>query len=205
MTRFLYSYFDNHLFDEETFQKNLIESFVSNILLEYLFNNENINNEEETNIFNYLYISNNGYLSFIKKNNHYLSTDNSNITKIFKLNNELFQLLTDGDTLSDSFKFYVDLIIYYISEIKKYFHVFQNYINVLLNNDEIRPLNWSNRSKDWIIYSMEERFFMNKTDNDISYKLKKDINEIHSNNNVNKFKIFFNSFKKNFIHSKFPK
>ena len=107
-----------------------------------------------------------------------MSTDNSNITKIFKLNNELFQLLTDGDTLSDSFKFYVDLIIYYISEIKKYFHVFQNYINISLSNYEIRPLNWNNRSKDWIIYSMEERFFMNKTDNDISYKLKKDINKI---------------------------
>ena len=133
----------------------------------------------------------------IKNNNHYLSTDNSIINNKFKLNNELFQMLTDNDISSDSFQYYVNLIIYYICEIKKYYYVFENYINVFTQNNSLRPLNWSNKSKDWIIYSLQERFFLNKTDLDISNKLKKDISEINmkKNQSINKFKFFFDSIK----------
>ena len=205
LTKFIYDCFNTNLIDNDTLQKNLIDSFIYNILIEYLFNNKQINtntsasnyDNNNNDIFNYLFVDKNGFLFLIKNNNHYLSTDNSIINNKFKLNNELFQMLTDNDISSDSFQYYVNLIIYYICEIKKYYYVFENYINVFTQNNSLRPLNWSNKSKDWIIYSLQERFFLNKTDLDISNKLKKDISEINmkKNQSINKFKFFFDSIK----------
>ena len=194
-SNFIYDCFSTNLIDNDTLQKNLIESFIYNIIIEYLFNNKEINtnksllNNEYNDIFIHLYIDKNGFLFLINDSNYYLSTDNSRINNKFKLNNELFQLLTDNDISSDSFQYYVNLIIYYICEIKKYYYIFENYIIAFTQNNGVRPLNWSNNTKDKIIYSLQERFFLNKTDLDITTKLKKDINEINikknNNNNIN--------------------
>ena len=204
--KFIYDSFGTNLIENDTLQKNLIESFICNILIEYLFNNKEINtNSQNNDIFNYLYIDKEGFLTLINNNNHYLSTDNSLINNKFKLNNELFQLLTDNDVGSDSFQYFTNLIIYYICEIKKYYDTFENYINVFLNSNGVRPLNWSNKLKDWIIYSLQERFFWNKTDIDITNKLKKDISEINmkKNNTTSKFKFFIDSVKAKIHRKKF--
>ena len=204
--KFIYDSFGTNLIENDALQKNLIESFINNILIEYLFNNKEINyNIENSDIFNYLYIDKDGFLTLINNHNHYLSTDNSLINNKFKLNNELFQLLTDNDVGSDSFQYFVNLIIYYICEIKKYYDTFENYVNVFLNNNGIRPLNWSNKFKDWIIYSLQERFFWNKTDVEITNKLKKDISEINmkKNNSISKFKFFIDSVKAKIHRKKF--
>ena len=211
-TKYIYELFGTNLIENDTLQKNLIESYICNILIEYLFNNQeintNINNSNNRNyndIFNYLYIDKNGFLSLIKDDNHYLSTDNSLMNNKFHLNNELFQLLTDNDIGSDSFQYFINLIIYYICEIKKYYYIFENYINIFLDNDSLRPLNWSNRIKEWILFSLKERFFLNKTDVDITNKLKKDIIEINmkKNQSISKFKIFFDTIKSKIQKNKF--
>lgn len=208
LTNFIYNCLGTNLIENDTLQKNLIESFVCNIIVEYLFNNKeintNISNESiENDVFDCLYIDKNGFLFFIKDNNHYLSTDNSIINNKFRLNDELLNLLTDNDISSDSFQYYSNLIIYYICEIKKYYNIFENYINVFTNSDSVRPLNWSNKVKDWVVYSLQERFFWNKTDNDINNKLKKDINDISmkKNQTISKFKYFIDTFKGK-IHKK---
>ena len=205
---FIYEFFQTSLIENYNFQKNLIESFIYNILLEYLFNNKTINidiysNDDENDIFNYLYIDQKGFLYLIKGNNHYLSRDNSLMNNKFKLNEKLMKLLVDNDIASDSFLYYVNLIVYYICEIKKYYYTFENYVNVYL--DGTRPLNWSNKLKDWVLYSLQERFFLNKTDNDITNTLKKDIYDINlaKNKNVSKFKILFDSIKGKFHKSIF--
>ena len=112
--------------NDETLQKNLIESFIYNILLEFLFNNKAINSniyqiDDNTDIFNDLNINKNGFLYLIKENNHYLSTDNSLMNNKFKINNKLMKLMMDNDVTSDSFQYFINLIIYYICEIKKYY------------------------------------------------------------------------------------
>ena len=203
LVSFVYDIFEKGLIENDTLQKNLIESFIHNIILEYLFNNKTINQDlyspnDENNIFNNLYIDKNGFLYLIKENNHYLSTDNSLMNNKFKLNEKMMKLLVDNDITSDSFLYFVNLIIYYICEIKKYYYTFENYINVYLEGT--RPLNWSNKLKDWVIYSLQERFFLNKTDNDITNTLKKDIYEINKtqNKNISKFKYFFDSIKGKF-------
>ena len=205
---FIYEFFQTSLIENDNFQKNLIESFIYNILLEYLFNNKTINidiysNDDENDIFNYLYIDQKGFLYLIKDNNHYLSRDNSLMNNKFKLNEKLMKLLVDNDITSDSFLYYVNLIVYYICEIKKYYYTFENYVNVYL--DGTRPLNWSNKLKDWVLYSLQERFYLNKTDNDITNALKKDIYDINltKNKNVSKFKILFDSIKGKFHKSIF--
>ena len=212
LTRFIYDSFGNNLIESDTLQKNLIESFICNIIIEYLFNNKEINTNisiinpnENNDIYNNLYIDKNGFLFLIKDNNHYLSTDNSLINNKFKLNDELLKLLADNDIASDSFQYYENLIIYYICEIKKYYNLFENYINSFLNNNSLRPLNWSNKLKDWIIYSLQERFYLNKTDTDISNKLKKDINEINikKNQKISKFKFFIDAIKGKTQRNKF--
>ena len=203
LVSFVYDIFEKGLIENDTLQKNLIESFIHNIILEYLFNNKTINQDlyspnEENDIFNNLYIDKNGFLYLIKENNHYLSTDNSLMNNKFKLNEKMMKLLVDNDITSDSFLYFVNLIIYYICEIKKYYYTFENYINVYLHGT--RPLNWCNKFKDWVIYSLQERFFLNKTDNDITNTLKKDIYEINKiqNKNISKFKYFFDSIKGKF-------
>jgi len=210
LTRFIYNCLGTNLIENDTLQKNLIESFVCNIIVEYLFNNKEINTSIssesiENDVFDCLYIDKNGFLFLIKDNNHYLSTENSIINNKFRLNDELLNLLTDNDISSDSFQYYSNLIIYYICEIKKYYNIFENYINVFTNADSIRSLNWSNKVKDWIIYSLQERFFWNKTDNDINNKLKKDINDINmkKNQTISKFKIFIDSFRGKIQKNKF--
>ena len=211
-TKFIYDCFGTNLIENDTLQKNLIESFICNILIEYLFNNKEINtninsnnsnNRDNNDIFNNLYIDKNGFLTFIRDNNHYLSTDNSLMNNKFKLNNELFQLLTDDDIGSDSFQYFINLIVYYICEIKKYYYIFENYITIFLESNGLRPLNWSNKLKDWIIYSLQERFYLNKTDLDITNKLKKDINDINmkKNHSTSKFKMLFDTIKSK-IHKK---
>ena len=204
-SKFIYDSFGTNLIENDTLQKNLIESYICNILIEYLFNNKEITNNDNNDIFNNLYIDKNGFLILIKDNNHYLSTDNSLINNKFRLNNELFQLLTDNDIGSDSFQYFVNLIIYYICEIKKYYNIFENYINVFINNNSLRPLNWSNKIKDWIIYSLEERFFLNKTDIDITNRLKKDISEINmkKTHNISKFKFLIDKVKSKIKKNKF--
>jgi hypothetical protein len=114
-------------------------------------------------------------------------------------------LLTDNDISSDSFQYYSNLIIYYICEIKKYYNIFENYINVFTYYDSVRPLNWSNKAKDFVLYSLQERFFWNKTDNDINNKLKKDINDINIKKNqpLNKFKFFIDTFRGKIQKNKF--
>jgi hypothetical protein len=87
LTKFIYNCLGTNLIENDTLQKNLIESFVCNIIVEYLFNNKeintNISNESiENDVFDCLYIDKNGFLFFIKDNNHYLSTDNSIINII---------------------------------------------------------------------------------------------------------------------------
>ena len=214
-TKFIYDIFGTNLIENDTLQKNLIESYICNILIEYLFNNKeininlnnNINNgniRDENDIFNYLYIDKNGFLTFIKDDNHYLSTDNSLMNNKFKLNNELFQLLTDNDISSDSFQYFINLIVYYVCEIKKYYYIFENYIKIFLGNN-LRPLNWSNKLQEWIIFSLKERFYLNKTDVDITNKLKKDIIDINMKKNqpTNKFKIFFDVIKSKIQFNKF--
>ena len=122
----------------------------------------------------------------------------------FKLNEKLMTLLVDNDITSDSFLYYVNLTIYYICEIKKYYYTFENYVNVYL--DGTRPLNWSNKLKDWVIYSLQERFFLNKTDNELTNTLKNDIYDINTpkiNNNTNKFKYLFDSILSKFQRNKF--
>ena len=211
LTRFIYNCLGTNLIENDNLQKNLIESFVCNIIVEYLFNNKgintNISNESiENDVFDCLYINKNGFLFFIKDNdNHYLSTDNSIINNKFRLNDELLNLLTDNDIGSDSFQYYSNLIIYYICEIKKYYNIFENFINVFTNSDSVRPLNWSNKVKDWVVYSLKERFFWNKTDNDINNKLKKDINDINmkKNQTISKFKVFFDGFRGKIQKNKF--
>ena len=214
-TKFIYDIFGTNLIENDTLQKNLIESYICNILIEYLFNNKeininlnnNINNgniRDENDIFNYLYIDKNGFLTFIKDDNHYLSTDNSLMNNKFKLNNELFQLLTHNDISSDSFQYFINLIVYYVCEIKKYYYIFENYIKIFFGNN-LRPLNWSNKLKEWILFSLKERFYLNKTDVDITNKLKKDIIDINMKKNqpTNKFKIFFDVIKSKIQFNKF--
>ena len=194
--------------NDETLQKNLIESFIYNILLEFLFNNKAINSniyqiDDNTDIFNDLYIDKNGFLYLIKENNHYLSTDNSLMNNKFKINNKLMKLMMDNDVTSDSFQYFINLIIYYICEIKKYYYTFENYINVYLNG--IRPSNWSNKLKDWVLYSLQERFFLNKTDEDITSTFKKNIYGINVNksNNISKFKFLFDTIKSKIYKNEF--
>ena len=131
-----------------------------------------------------------------------MSTDNS-INHKFKLNEKLKELLVDSDISSDSFMYLVDLIIYYICEIKKYYYTFENYINVYL--DGTRPLNWCNKFKDWVIYSLQERFFLNKTDKDINNSLKNDIYEINKtkNGSFSKFMNIFDNLRGKFHRNKF--
>ena len=206
---FVYDIFHAGLIENENLQKNLIESFIYNIIIEYLFNNKTINQDiyskdDENDIFNNLFIDKNGFLYLIKNNNHYLSTDNSLMNNKFKLNEKLMTLLVDNDITSDSFLYYVNLTIYYICEIKKYYYTFENYVNVYL--DGTRPLNWSNKLKDWVIYSLQERFFLNKTDNELTNTLKNDIYDINTpknNNNTNKFKYLFDSILSKFQRNKF--
>ena len=205
---FIYDIFQTSLIENDNLQKNLIESFIYNIIIEYLFNNKSINidiysNEDETNIYNNLYIDKNGFLYLIKNDNHYLSTDNSLMYNKFKLNEKLMKLLVDNDIASNSFSYFVNLIIYYICEIKKYYYSFENYVNIYL--DGTRPSNWSNKLKDWVIYSLQERFFVNKTDNDITNTIKKDIYDINmeKNKNVSKLKFLFDSIKGKFLKKKF--
>lgn len=206
---FVYDIFQPGLIENDTLQKNLIESFIYNIIIEYLFNNKTLNqdifsNNDENDIFNNLFIDKNGFLYLIKNNNHYLSTDNSLMYNKFKLNEKLMTLLVDNDIASDSFLYYVNLVIYYICEIKKYYYTFENYVNVYL--DGTRPLNWSNKLKDWVLYSLQERFFLNKTDTELTNTLKKDIYDINTkkeNNNISKVKYFFNSFLSKFQGNKF--
>ena len=205
---FIYDIFQTSLIENDNLQKNLIESFIYNIIIEYLFNNKSINidiysNENETNIYNNLYIDKNGFLYLIKNDNHYLSTDNSLMYNKFKLNEKLMKLLVDNDIASNSFSYFVNLIIYYICEIKKYYYSFENYVNIYL--DGTRPSNWSNKLKDWVIYSLQERFFVNKTDNDITNTIKKDIYDINmeKNKNVSKLKFLFDSIKGKFLKKKF--
>ena len=205
---FIYDIFQTSLIENDNLQKNLIESFIYNIIIEYLFNNKSINidiysNEDETNIYNNLYIDKNGFLYLIKNDNHYLSTDNSFMYNKFKLNEKLMKLLVDNDIASNSFSYFVNLIIYYICEIKKYYYSFENYVNIYL--DGTRPSNWSNKLKDWVIYSLQERFFVNKTDNDITNTIKKDIYDINmeKNKNVSKLKFLFDSIKGKFLKKKF--
>ena len=97
----------------------------------------------------------------------------------------------------------VDLIIYYICEIKKYYYTFENYIHVYLEGT--RPLNWCNKFKDWVIYSLQERFFLNKTDKDIYNSLKNDIYEINKtkNSSFSKFRYIFDSLRGKFHRNKF--
>ena len=194
--------------NDETLQKNLIESFIYNILLEFLFNNKAINSniyqiDDNTDIFNDLYIDKNGFLYLIKENNHYLSTDNSLMNNKFKINNKLMKLMMDNDVTSDSFQYFINLIIYYICEIKKYYYTFENYINVYLNG--IRPANWSNKLKDWVLYSLQERFFLNKTDEDITNTFKKNIYGINVNNSskISKFKFLFDTIKSKIYKNEF--
>ena len=203
----VYEILEKGLIENETLQKNLIESFIYNIIIEYLFNNNELNSDiyspnDENDIFNNLYIDKNGFLYLIKDNNYYLSTDNS-INNKFKLNEKLKELLVDSDISSDSFMYLVDLIIYYICEIKKYYYTFENYINVYL--DGTRPLNWCNKFKDWVIYSLQERFFLNKTDKDINNSLKNDIYEINKtkNSSFSKFMNIFDSLRGKFHRNKF--
>ena len=205
---FIYDIFQTSLIENDNLQKNLIESFIYNIIIEYLFNNKSINidiysNEDETNIYNNLYIDKNGFLYLIKNDNHYLSTDNSLMYNKFKLNEKLMKLLVDNDISSNSFSYFVNLIIYYICEIKKYYYSFENYVNIYL--DGTRPSNWSNKLKDWVVYSLQERFFVNKTDNDITNTIKKDIYDINmeKNKNVSKLKFLFDSIKGKFLKKKF--
>ena len=205
---FIYDIFQTSLIENDNLQKNLIESFIYNIIIEYLFNNKSINidiysNENETNIYNNLYIDKNGFLYLIKNDNHYLSTDNSLMYNKFKLNEKLMKLLVDNDISSNSFSYFVNLIIYYICEIKKYYYSFENYVNIYL--DGTRPSNWSNKLKDWVVYSLQERFFVNKTDNDITNTIKKDIYDINmeKNKNVSKLKFLFDSIKGKFLKKKF--
>ena len=205
---FIYDIFQTSLIENDNLQKNLIESFIYNIIIEYLFNNKSINidiysNEDETNIYNNLYIDKNGFLYLIKNDNHYLSTDNSLMYNKFKLNEKLMKLLIDNDIASNSFSYFVNLIIYYICEIKKYYYSFENYVNIYL--DGTRPSNWSNKLKDWVVYSLQERFFVNKTDNDITNTIKKDIYDINmeKNKNVSKLKFLFDSIKGKFLKKKF--
>jgi len=204
---FIYDIFQTSLIENDNLQKNLIESFIYNIIIEYLFNNKSINidiysNEDETNIYNNLYIDKNGFLYLIKNDNHYLSTDNSLMYNKFKLNEKLMKLLVDNDIASNSFSYFVNLIIYYICEIKKYYYSFENYVNIYL--DGTRPSNWSNKLKDWVVYSLQERFFVNKTDNDITNTIKKDIYDINmeKNKNVSKLKFLFDSIKGKFLKKK---
>ena len=204
LVSFIYEIFQTSLIENDSLQKNLIESFLYNIIPEYLFNNKSINSDNDNNnIFNNLYLDKNGFLYLIKENNHYLSTDNSLMNNIFKLNAKLMKLLVDNDIASDSFLYFVNLVIYYISEIKKYYYTFENYINVYL--DGTRPLNWSNKLKEWVLYSLQERFFLNKTDNDISSSLKRDIYDINKNQNKNnsKFKFLFDAIKGKLYKNKF--
>ena len=204
LVSFIYENFQTGLIENETLQKNLIESYIYSIIPEYLFNNKTINDyNEENDIFNDLYIDKNGYLYFIKNNNHYLSTDNSLINNKFKLNEKLMKLLVDNDLASDSFSYFVNLIIYYISEIKKYYYTYENYINAFL--DGTRPLNWSNKLKDWVLYAIQERFFLNKTDNDIANTLKKDIYDINrtQNKSSSKIKYLFDTIRDKFHKNKF--
>ena len=123
----------------------------------------------------------------------------------FKLNEKMMRLLVDNDITSDSFLYYVNLTIYYICEIKKYYYTFENYVNVYL--DGTRPSNWSNKLKDWVLYSLQERFFLNKTDNELTNTIKKDIYDINTpknnNNNISKFKYFFDSILSKFQGNKF--
>ena len=205
---FIYDIFQTSLIENDNLQKNLIESFIYNIIIEYLFNNKSINidiysNEDETNIYNNLYIDKNGFLYLIKNDNHYLSTDNSLMYNKFKLNEKLMKLLVDNDIASNSFSYFVNLIIYYICEIKKYYYSFENYVNIYL--DGTRPSNWSNKLKDWVVYSLQERFFVNKTDNDITNTIKKDIYDINmeKNKNVSKLKFLFDSIKGKFLKKNF--
>ena len=205
---FIYDIFQTSLIENDNLQKNLIESFIYNIIIEYLFNNKSINidiysNENETNIYNNLYIDKNGFLYLIKNDNHYLSTDNSLMYNKFKLNEKLMKLLVDNDIASNSFSYFVNLIIYYICEIKKYYYSFENYVNIYL--DGTRPSNWSNKLKDWVVYSLQERFFVNKTDNDITNTIKKDIYDINmeKNKNVSKLKFLFDSIKGKLLKKKF--
>ena len=205
---FIYDIFQTSLIENDNLQKNLIESFIYNIIIEYLFNNKSINidiysNEDETNIYNNLYIDKNGFLYLIKNDNHYLSTDNSLMYNKFKLNEKLMKLLVDNDIASNSFSYFVNLIIYYICEIKKYYYSFENYVNIYL--DGTRPSNWSNKLKDWVVYSLQERFFVNKTDNDITNTIKKDIYDINmeKNKNVSKLKFLFDLIKGKFLKKKF--
>ena len=205
---FIYDIFQTSLIENDNLQKNLIESFIYNIIIEYLFNNKSINidiysNEDETNIYNNLYIDKNGFLYLIKNDNHYLSTNNSLMYNKFKLNEKLMKLLVDNDISSNSFSYFVNLIIYYICEIKKYYYSFENYVNIYL--DGTRPSNWSNKLKDWVVYSLQERFFVNKTDNDITNTIKKDIYDINmeKNKNVSKLKFLFDSIKGKFLKKKF--
>ena len=205
---FIYDIFQTSLIENDNLQKNLIESFIYNIIIEYLFNNKSINidiysNEDETNIYNNLYIDKNGFLYLIKNDNHYLSTDNSLMYNKFKLNEKLMKLLVDNDIASNSFSYFVNLIIYYICEIKKYYYSFENYVNIYI--DGTRPSNWSNKLKDWVIYSLQERFFVNKTDNDITNTIKKDIYDINmeKNKNVSKLKFLFDSIKGKLLKKKF--
>ena len=207
---FVYGIFQKDLIENDNFQKNLIESFIYNIIIEYLFNNKTLNpdiysKDDENDIFNNLFIDKNGFLYLIKNNNHYLSTDNSLMNNKFKLNEKMMTLLVDNDIASDSFLYYVNLTIYYICEIKKYYYTFENYVNVYL--DGTRPLNWSNKLKDWVLYSLQQRFFLNKTDNELTNTLKKDIYDINTpknnNNNISKFKYFFDSILSKFQGNKF--
>lgn len=71
LTRFIYNCLGTNLIENDTLQKNLIESFVSNIIVEYLFNNKeiniNISNESiENDVFDCLYIDKNGFLFLLK-------------------------------------------------------------------------------------------------------------------------------------------
>ena len=210
ITSFIYDIFQKDLIENDNFQKNLIESFIYNIIIEYLFNNKTLNQDiyskdDVNNIFNNLFIDKNGFLYLIKINNHYLSTDNSLMNNKFKLNEKMMRLLVDNDITSDSFLYYVNLTIYYICEIKKYYYTFENYVNVYL--DGTRPSNWSNKLKDWVLYSLQERFFLNKTDNELTNTIKKDIYDINTpknnNNNISKFKYFFDSILSKFQGNKF--
>ena len=71
--------------------------------------------------------------------------------------------------------------------------------------NNLRPLNWSNKLQEWIIFSLKERFYLNKTDVDITNKLKKDIIDINMKKNqaTNKFKIFFDVIKSKIQFNKF--
>ena len=119
ITSFIYDIFQKDLIENDNFQKNLIESFIYNIIIEYLFNNKTLNQDtyskdDVNDIFNNLFIDKNGFLYLIKINNHYLSTDNSLMNNKFKLNEKMMTLLVDNDITSDSFLYYVNLTIYYI-------------------------------------------------------------------------------------------